>query len=336
MRTFELLIKRFESHSSSIIGELFVNSQFLCYTLELPWLWNARNVSCIPPGNYVGFIRYDKKDCWRIQLNNVPRRSGVQIHIGNYPRDIRGCILIGMTFSFNAVKNSTEAYLRLKTAFHQETDYQNAQVCYDTSQNISPFDSRNIRLEIKGVLSTPWGDYTVPKATVPHGRPASKTLSSVVVAKKGIGQKYIQDPVSVNVDLGTQKHSDASKVKRKDLELQSAHIGPTSALREVLGYSRSKALTVLLPTSVHRKFDKHWQGWAKDQVAKGRTHARMDEFLGVLKDAMDSVDELSGRTAHTMYWMAFHEVYSDLELKPDSAIRLPYSKRKKDSTSVKA
>jgi hypothetical protein len=139
-KPFQITIDRKHSYSQSIGGELFVNGSFLCYTLELAWLWNAKSKSCIPPGRYRGFLRFDKTDGWRIQLSGVPGgREGVQIHVGNYPRDIEGCVLVGITAAPNAVLSSAEAYAKLR---HTYTGA-----------------GGNITVEFKGVLATPWGDY---------------------------------------------------------------------------------------------------------------------------------------------------------------------------------
>lgn len=65
-------------------------------SLELPWKNNERKVSCIPEGIYKA-IKHNSpkfKDCFWIQ--DVPNRSEVLIHKGNYHSDILGCILIGL------------------------------------------------------------------------------------------------------------------------------------------------------------------------------------------------------------------------------------------------
>jgi hypothetical protein len=68
-------------------------------TLELPWLNNARSISCIPIGIYKAFIRNSPR--WKrdvIELIDVPGRKNIQIHPGNYFYDIEGCILPGARF----------------------------------------------------------------------------------------------------------------------------------------------------------------------------------------------------------------------------------------------
>ena len=64
-------------------------------TLELPWKDNEPNVSCIPPGYYIAQYRNSPSNGDVIELKNVPNRSYVQIHSGNYTSQIAGCILVG-------------------------------------------------------------------------------------------------------------------------------------------------------------------------------------------------------------------------------------------------
>ena len=151
MERFYITIDRLESHSSSIIGQLSVNGKPLCYTLELAWLWNSKNVSCIPTGRYQAKLRYDHKDQWRIELMGVPGgRTHIQIHVGNYPRDVEGCVLVGTSYSGNAVLNSARAYDLLKAEFYG-------------SGNVTSSPDKTILVEFKGIHATPWGDYATPR-----------------------------------------------------------------------------------------------------------------------------------------------------------------------------
>ena len=117
---FELTIERKLSSANCTMGYLIAAGQVICYTLELPWKDNSNDISCIPVGTYDGILRYDKTDGWRIQLENVPNRTGVQIHMGNYTRQIEGCILVGTNAKIDncSVHNSSAAYSKLKEAFY--------------------------------------------------------------------------------------------------------------------------------------------------------------------------------------------------------------------------
>lgn len=65
------------------------------YTLELPWLDNQQNISCIPAKKYRAAYRKSPSNGDVIELKNVEGRSYIQIHSGNYTSQILGCILVG-------------------------------------------------------------------------------------------------------------------------------------------------------------------------------------------------------------------------------------------------
>jgi len=65
----------------------------VCYTIELPWKGNERNVSCIPEGRYALAKRYSERFKWHIEIRDVAGRSDILFHPANYAlRELRGCI----------------------------------------------------------------------------------------------------------------------------------------------------------------------------------------------------------------------------------------------------
>jgi len=118
--SFKITIDRKAASNDCTMGYLIVDNNVIAYTLELPWLDNQNNVSCIPLGTYKGILRYDNREKWRIQLEDVPNRDNVQIHIGNYTTDTKGCILIGNSADVNncSVHASTVAYEKFREAFY--------------------------------------------------------------------------------------------------------------------------------------------------------------------------------------------------------------------------
>ncbi|MFV5701741.1 DUF5675 family protein [Flavobacterium sp. XS2P12] len=118
---FEITIEREYSTNQCTMGYMSISDEIFCYTLELPWKDNINNISCIPKGTYSGILRYDKTDGWRIQLENVPNRTGVQIHMGNYTSEITGCVLVGTNANVDncTVTDSGTAYIRLKEKFYR-------------------------------------------------------------------------------------------------------------------------------------------------------------------------------------------------------------------------
>jgi len=99
---------------------VLIAPEFKCYTLELPWRNNIRNISCIPEGRYVLRLRESRRFGMSYELLNVMGRSHILIHRGNfagvrtlnYRSDVEGCILLGDKFGVLAgqlaVLNSTK------------------------------------------------------------------------------------------------------------------------------------------------------------------------------------------------------------------------------------
>lgn len=71
---------------------------FSCKTLELEWRNNERQVSCIPSGSYKVTKEKHPKFGACFRLHKVSGRSGILIHVGNYRKQIKGCILVGERF----------------------------------------------------------------------------------------------------------------------------------------------------------------------------------------------------------------------------------------------
>lgn len=90
-------IKR-ETKDNCIIGTL-TSDKFknILYTLELPWLDNQSNISCIPTGTYniIKYVSPKFKNCFSVL--NVKQRKNILIHSGNTSKDTHGCILVGMS-----------------------------------------------------------------------------------------------------------------------------------------------------------------------------------------------------------------------------------------------
>jgi len=73
-----------------------------CKCIELPWISNQRNVSCIPEGEYNAIKESHQTKGNVFRLLWVRDRSGILIHKGNYVagyvKDSEGCILPGNYF----------------------------------------------------------------------------------------------------------------------------------------------------------------------------------------------------------------------------------------------
>ena len=91
----DIKIQRLSYSRTETIGIIYVNG-LRFFTLELPWLDNQKNISCIPTGEYYYIKRVSPGKGYEvIELVDVPDRAYIQIHLGNYTRQIEGCILPG-------------------------------------------------------------------------------------------------------------------------------------------------------------------------------------------------------------------------------------------------
>lgn len=70
---------------------------YTCKTLELPWKLNQRMISCIPADEYIVSKRpaHALRKYEHFIINNVPGRSYILIHAGNYNWHTLGCVLVG-------------------------------------------------------------------------------------------------------------------------------------------------------------------------------------------------------------------------------------------------
>ena len=100
LNQINLLIIRDTFTENSTIGELFLNGERMCDTLENPYINNERNISCIPEGEYKVRLRLARESATRDYLHllvqDVPNRDWILFHRGNSAKDTSGCILVGL------------------------------------------------------------------------------------------------------------------------------------------------------------------------------------------------------------------------------------------------
>ena len=118
-----LLLIRDTFSKKSTIGELFLNGERICDTLENSWQDNQRNISCIPEGVYSVRLRLPRESATRdyihLLVKDVKDRDYILIHIGNTAKDTSGCILVGLGTEQDVVHNSVLAMdLLIKEVIH--------------------------------------------------------------------------------------------------------------------------------------------------------------------------------------------------------------------------
>ena len=117
MNSCNLLIVRETYTDESVIGKLYLNGEFISYTLELAWNNNQKSISCVPRGVYDCKVRLAKDSASRnydhLILEDVPNRSYILFHRGNSSKDSKGCILTGMMKGDNVIYQSKTAHTLL-------------------------------------------------------------------------------------------------------------------------------------------------------------------------------------------------------------------------------
>ena len=90
-------MRRFYKNTELTLGMMLCdNIPYPIYTLEPPWLHNKEDYSSIPIGVYIIELYLSPKhgDCFLVK--DVPDRTEIEIHIGNFIHETIGCILVGM------------------------------------------------------------------------------------------------------------------------------------------------------------------------------------------------------------------------------------------------
>ena len=99
-------IIRFAYHSAGTLGRLYSDrddmigvDDFICYILERPWIHNQRNVSCIPDGQYEVAPDEEGRYVDHPEIQDVPGRSEIIIHVANQVHEIEGCLAPGTSYN---------------------------------------------------------------------------------------------------------------------------------------------------------------------------------------------------------------------------------------------
>lgn len=133
----ELKVKIVAKQTTYRIGKLSIDDKYFCDTLEdadrgltsdmtdeeIKEI-KQKGITAIPTGRYKvvmnvqspkfsKYKQYEFCEGYLPRLVDVPGYEGVLIHIGNYPKDTDGCILVGKNTVKGAVMNSTETFKQL-------------------------------------------------------------------------------------------------------------------------------------------------------------------------------------------------------------------------------
>lgn len=80
------------------LGGIFYKDKRLVETMELPWLNNQHNISCIPPGTYICIMEPTSPGHKypHFRILDVLGRKGILMHKITYVKDLRGCVGVGL------------------------------------------------------------------------------------------------------------------------------------------------------------------------------------------------------------------------------------------------
>ena len=100
-----LTLVRYTRTETAILGSLYLNGAFVCYTLE-------NESKAIPFGMYA--VQNSKSPKFKRELpllHNalVPASRGIRIHVGNTVASSSGCVLVGMGRNGDSLTESTPA-----------------------------------------------------------------------------------------------------------------------------------------------------------------------------------------------------------------------------------
>jgi hypothetical protein len=109
-----LTIRRSIETDKNILGfATLTNSRgkiiFNCVTLELPFLANKKQISCIPMGTYRAIKTKSNSKGEVLLIKQVPDRSSILVHVGNYSKDTLGCVLVGRNIEYS--EGTSEHYI---------------------------------------------------------------------------------------------------------------------------------------------------------------------------------------------------------------------------------
>ena len=144
------LIRKYKKENYTV-GCLYINGEYFSNTLEdtdrnlyvgmqTEWISQKKvyGKTAIPYGRYevtlkVKSRKYSKKKQYEFcegflpRLLNVPGFEGILIHIGNFPEDTEGCILVGENKVKGGVVNSTKYFKQLYEIL-KEADNNNEEI----------------------------------------------------------------------------------------------------------------------------------------------------------------------------------------------------------------
>jgi hypothetical protein len=134
---------RVERDQLTTVGVITTDTMYQCWSLEPAWVDNALNISCIPAGSYECVWTTSSRFGKVYHVLDVPYRTGIEIHPGNYHTDTQGCILLGRALvkymgKCPQLQESQMALMEFAQAMGNETFNLTISGAFEGSQPTSP------------------------------------------------------------------------------------------------------------------------------------------------------------------------------------------------------
>lgn len=112
----DMLLQRLPSDEHRTHGDLYVDGQWQCYTLEdVVRDVKIKGETAIPAGKYRITLEHSRRfGPSTITVKDVPGFTGVRIHAGNTEGDTEGCPLVGQVRADASILKSRAALDELK------------------------------------------------------------------------------------------------------------------------------------------------------------------------------------------------------------------------------
>lgn len=116
----KITVRRDLYSALSTQGELLLDDQHFCFTLEPPVKTDGSKPRAIPEGTYPLTIRWSTEFGKHVpHVENVPGFTAIEQHIGNFPKDTKACTLVGLVRGPdpNFIGNSLKAWTALMAKY---------------------------------------------------------------------------------------------------------------------------------------------------------------------------------------------------------------------------